>query len=336
MGYRQRLLYFVLCMIGGLALLTGCSLEDERDTCCSGAIIRFRYIEVGEDRFSNNIHSLRHFLYTGDGVFLREVPSNPYDMKNLYISNLEGGHYKLVTIGNATDDKTQLEGLEPFSSTIKDLKLRVRPKVTRDDVETTEYPNADNLFWNEGDFRVSPDTIEVVYTGALSNIHCHLSIRVYWHTMPRYDGLYVMRLTNVPTAYTLDPEKEHMKLLYKNYVPDDYYDKDVRLTFPGYEPETGTHSIGVYLFNLELKGEFVTLRYNYNQIPTFQLFHEGRAVTKPIDLMRAFRSWHWNPDEQTVQEYRIQMEIYDDGHIVVSHWLDSNVVDWQDGGRITN
>lgn len=328
-----------LCLFAMLLVEGGCSIEDNRDRCPLSAIIRFRCIELGEDCFSSNIHSIRHFLFTDNGTFIREVESNPNDMKTLLIYDIPAGDYNMVTIANATEDRFKIDGLSPNESSLRDLKASVVSGLTRADMNNDNRPdlqNADELFWNEGSFSIPQDTVGVIYTGDLSNIHCHLRVRVFWHTMPKYDGMYTMRLRNVPTAYTLDPAREYMTLVQKNGAVNDYYEKDIRLTFPGYEDEVGNHSLGAYLFNLELQGEFVTLRYTYDMIPVFQLLHNGEPVTKEIDLKRAFRAWHWNPDANIKQEYRIQMEIYDDGHVVVSQWLEGNVADWQDGGRISN
>ena len=101
----------------------------------------------------------------------------------------------------------------------------------------------------------------------------------------------------------------------------------------------------------ELRGEFVTMRYTAEHIPVFRLWFGDKAVTEPIDLRRAFRTWGWNPDAAAVQEYRIQLTLsnaidearqgygkkiittrYADGSVEVRPWIDADVEDWQDGG----
>ena len=82
----------------------------------------------------------------------------------------------------------------------------------------------------------------------------------------------------------------------------------------------------------ELRGEFVTMRYTAEHIPVFRLWFGDKAVTEPIDLRRAFRTWGWNPDAAAVQEYRIQLTLFADGSVEVRPWIDADVEDWQDGG----
>ena len=81
-----------------------------------------------------------------------------------------------------------------------------------------------------------------------------------------------------------------------------------------------------------MRGEFVTLRYTADQIPVFRLWFGDKAVTEPIDLRRAFRTWGWNPDAAAVQEYRIPLTLFADGSVGVRPWIDADVEDWQDGG----
>ena len=101
---------------------------------------------------------------------------------------------------------------------------------------------------------------------------------------------------------------------------------------PAGNGKLATHVERTPLKAQELRGEFVTMRYTAEHIPVFRLWFGDKAVTEPIDLRRAFRTWGWNPDAAAVQEYRIQLTLFADGSVEVRPWIDADVEDWQDGG----
>ena len=179
-----------------------------------------------------------------------------------------------------------------------------------------EYLDADELYW--GVCRMHVDgSRQQTFTTYMNNIHCHLHVKVMWHNMPEDVGAYRMEIGQVPVGYSLCPDRCHT-------VGDKL--------IPAGNGKLATHVERTPLKAQELRGEFVTMRYTAEHIPVFRLWFGDKAVTEPIDLRRAFRTWGWNPDAAAVQEYRIQLTLFADGSVEVRPWIDADVEDWQDGG----
>lgn len=156
-----------------------------------------------------------------------------------------------------------------------------------------EYLDADELYW--GVCRMHVDgSRQQTFTTYMNNIHCHLHVKVMWHNMPEDVGAYRMEIGQVPVGYSLCPDRCHT-------VGDKL--------IPAGNGKLATHVERTPLKAQELRGEFVTMRYTAEHIPVFRLWFGDKAVTEPIDLRRAFRTWGWNPDAAAVQEYRIQLTL---------------------------
>lgn len=273
---------------------------------------------------------MHHFLFDGEGKFMYEVPQNSATPQVVRLNGLSIGEYTMITVGNATAANTQLTPLTPGESNLQTMLLSLANMQPDED-----HANNDQLFWNARRFTVERNK-EHRYVCDLSNVHCHLFVRVYWNNLPPHNGGdYTMRLEEVPVEYSLDPLREHMRLviLDEESVKGNTSTRHrVIHTFPGLTGKLGKHFVRVPLYNFELQGELITLRYTNNRIPVFRLWHGDKPVTKPIDLKKAFSAWGWFPDEHHEQIYRIEMEIFDDGKIVVNQWADATVLDWKDGG----
>ena len=164
MGYR-------LLIFGLMAtLLTSCSLYDERDECCAQVTLHFQEMVSGRDCFSNDIYSLRHFLYDADGQFIKEVFSDRDDMQNLRLNELQDGNYTIVTLANSSEEHTLIE---PAVSLEK-----MRTSLIGEN-EDGSFQNADQLYWNIQNVLVVRE-LQQHYKCDLSNIHCHLHVFVKW------------------------------------------------------------------------------------------------------------------------------------------------------------
>lgn len=307
-----------------LLLLLSCTtgvLSDEE--CCSRATIHYRYVRYAEDEYPTFVHAMRHFLFSEEGVFEREIPSNPNDPQNLHLIGTEDRKYTIVTVGNLGDDplgkNALITRLEKGKTRLEDFRLWL--------YETKEYRrNTEELFWNFKKVELR-DTNPPHYICDLANIHCHLFFYVSWVDAPTKDGTYRIDLTGLSESYSLDPAKSNLSLSV-------YQPKEVVHDFPLHGNELTNHRQEVNLFNHTLTGEFITLRYREDRIPTIQVFHGEEEITMPIDLGRSFAQWGWNPDRRSEQIYRIEIKIKNKDDVTVQPWYDATVNDWVNGGSI--
>ena len=312
-----------LLILGLLAtLLTSCSLDDDRDECC-GIRIHFDYFETGEDLFKQEIRFMRHFLFDGYGLFIKELSSN-YD-QDIVLMDLEEGDYRLITIANSTD-RTWLTDMQEKITTLEEFQLRINTlQQTREDDDETEetdgetdvnYGNADQLCYGNVTFTVG-DEISQQLTSVLSNIHCHLHVFVYWKKQLPYGGQYTLKAYNVPSGYQLG----------------DTYDLADQV-FPKETDTLVVHDKSEFPVNFELEFEIISMRYTNEVIPVLQLFHDDEPITRLVQLKRAFDWWGWYPSTTLVQDYWLQMEIDVDGTVRLNRWGRGRVLDWINGGTI--
>lgn len=333
--YKRIRNVLVCCfvLISVLLLLTffwGCSLDDDRDLCCEEVILDYRYVRQETDEYKAFVQVMRHFLFDERGKFLREIPFNHAAPQQIRLLKLPIGTYTVVTIGNATTSHTRLTEPVIGVTDLNDFRLAVA-NVQNDG----SFANGDQLFWSTRTF-VSEENKRHRYLCDLSNIHCHLFVRVFWHVLPTRDGTYTLQLDGVPLGYRLHPAQAQSMIIRDADPQSGMHPTPNRVihTFPPMGSNFGRYRTKVPLYNLELQSEFITLRYTNTKIPIFQLFWEGEAISPIIDLARAFASWGWRPDEHPEQIYRIEMEILEDGRVVVNQWADASVLDWQDGGLV--
>lgn len=307
---RKRLHTWHILLAMAIALLSGvgCAIDDDRDVCCGNICMETKYLPYGVEELTTYIHSLRHFVFDQDGVFLCEVPAGR-DLQTTRFS-LPTGSYTMLTIGNSE----QLLNFHAEDHTLNSLEVELT-----NTTPSGKYRNADELYWGVCSMEVD-ETKRNTFVTYMNNIHSHLHIKVLWNNMPEDVGDYRMELQQVPIGYTLGP--------------DGYYTVGDKI-IPLNNDTLATYVRRTPLKAQELQDEFITVRYTRNHIPVFQLWFGDKAVTQPIDLSRAFNTWGWNPEATAVQEYRIQLTLFADGSVEVRPWIDADVEDWQDGGTFS-
>lgn len=295
--------------------LTACDVEDERDLCCERVVMEYRYLEEGQEQFRENIHTLRHFLFDAHERFLREIP--PGDNLQLQsLNGLEAGSYTMVTVGNAAN-ATQLQ-TPSKGSTQDSFMLHVRD---------VNGGNADPLYYGIKRFTLSAANIrnEQRFITYMANVHCKLRVTVKWQNLPPVltkEPCYRIRLENGAANYELNGEKGYI-LGEKQFPYSPLWDRE--------------HRMDCALDGLQLKADFVSLRYTNNQLPILHILcREGNeyiAQTPPMELKKAFTAWGYRPSDIERQEYKIVVTIYIDGHTGVKIEAEAGVADWVNGGN---
>lgn len=315
-------MYHVVVSLSFTVIMSGCTLDDDRDLCCPEPLtMQYIFSPHGTDVFHDNIFLLRHFLFDADGQFITELQQGE-EMQHQRL-DLDAGIYTMVAIGNMSDVTTHEHGeeklLEQFL--LRHTSLNAKNKMT--------YANSDELFWGVKRFAIDSDGMgtemsdsRIGYTTnrlvtEMSNIHCHLNVTVEWVNRPPYIGNYEMELSGVHTQYSLDPN-------------------NTTLTADGFVVPAGknpqTHRLDVPLRQLELRAEFVTLRYTDTTIPTLSIRFGGESVIPDIDLGKAFRTWGWRPSATHVQEYNILVRVINENRVDLLPLVEGSVADWVNGG----
>lgn len=324
----------ILSFLFVILAVFSCDISDERDLCCERLTLHYRYVQREmQDDFSQHIDHMRHFLFDDLGRFIKELPPSSKGRQDVRLIKMPVGTYTVITVANATVGRTQLSELMKPWSTLADFRLAITHLESKKIVDASNvHGNGDELFWNSRTFTVRSNRSQYIICD-LSNIHCHLGVKVKWNTVPKMDGDYTIRLTQVPTDYVLSPSlADTIRRHSGEPLSAESSPKHVIYTFPKHAGSLGVHEITVPLYNLELEGVFTTLRYSNTHIPTLQIFHGDVAITKPINLGRAFRAWNWLPSSNPEQDYRIELTLYDDGRVLVNQWAETTVLDWIDGG----
>lgn len=315
--------FVIIMSLSVMMLCFGCSVDDERDLCCrSGSMMRYVYRPHGSDEFDRHVRSLRHFLFDSSGMFLKEVEAGT-DPRRQELS-LEAGRYTMVTIGNMKDGGRVNHEENPELSGLR---------LTAGDgaMQSEQTDNNDELFWGLRHFDIDADGM-ITDSGPdrrwddynapateMSNIHCHLNVRLEWNGQPEGPGEYEVELSGVPTGYTLDPESA---------------EKAGGFLVPA-TAGTGVHRRWVPLSGYELNVEFITLRLCDDIIPTLRIYYGARQISPDIDLKQAFRKWGWYPSRIHVQEYSILVRLYGDRRAEVTPVIDGSVSDWINGGTFS-
>lgn len=330
------LLVAIATLVGGgllLLLLSSCSTLDERDECCEEVRLVYRYVRTQNDEYQDFIQSQRHFLFDGRGFFLREVPSDPGVPWRVTLQRLEAGDYTMVTVGNATEGYTDLTTLRSGESSLSDLRLALYARVPGGQA----FREAEELFWNSRAFHVEPKGRHR-YICDMVNIHCHLEVKVMWQGLPPAgSSTYTLQLSYLTPGNTL--------------MVNDAYTLHIAGEVPRERPLQSTPSFVMHQFPVvvsppsavvmreaslrgnELYTSAITLRYLDDRIPVLQLIHDGKELfNKPIDLHPLFMKWGWLPNQADEQIYPIELEILENGIVVVRPWVQTGVLDWADGG----
>ena len=324
-----------LLIFGLLAtLLTGCSLYDERDECC-GVTFHFRYLETGQDVFYDHIRSMRHFLFDGDRMFLREITDTDGNRtdEDLFAEDIKNGFYTMVSVANTTEAHTAITSLQSGVHRLEDFNLYLMNGETRTRANGY-YDNADELLYNARRFEVT-ETERDFYFMDFSNVHCHLHVHLYWHKLTDYRGNFTMKLYGVPADFPLSPDS---MMRVKTPTDDESLipskGNSVQLV-PKKMMGTVDHQIEVMPYNFKLMGEFITHRRTNEQIPVLQVFNGKKEVTRRIILSEVLKAWNIKPDSDPLQDYWLDIEVYPDGSSHVSRYVTGKVNDWIDGGTVT-
>lgn len=323
MGNFTSKCHLTLLTLVVILLMEGCSLLSDDLRKCYEVTLEYRYVPATEDEYPRYINGMRHFLFNGEGTYLRELPQNPSTPQQVHIKGLEKGHYTVVTLGNCTTENTFIKLLAFQQTKLRDFVLQLKRRASQQEA----YANAEELFWNTQSFEITGKGAQHIVCD-LANIHCHLFFEVSWQSVPPADGKYQIELGNLTEAYALDPSKSSLSI-------EVNAKKGVVHTFPRHEEKTHWMYQEVALFYHRLIGEFISLRYTNDRIPTLQVKKDGVAITKRLDLASAFHAFGWIPDQRAEQIYRIQIRINDDGSVTIRPWYDGSVEDWQVGGTVS-
>ncbi len=330
--YRSTLwgIHSLLVTLTLSLLLSGCSTDDDRDICCEELRIDFRYSRGAKDIFPEHIHSLRHLLFDDAGRFVREIPAVPGNLQRLRISRMEAGHYTLVTLGNVSET-TRLSSLISGVSTLEELELHTQHP--RSDGSEND---ADPLYWGMLSFTVERNKVHR-YLCDMSNIHCRLVVTVRWRdTQPSGTDPFTLQIREVPGRYALsDVRSSYEYVAGDRQTPVSSAERVVH-RFPFvYEDRTLLiHRKDAPRLAGRVRTELRTLRYTDHRIPLLQVYRNGTPIMKEIDLAKPFALWGWKVNSNIEQVYEIEVELHDDGTVVVRPAAQTNVLDWVDGGSV--
>lgn len=315
-----------------LVLVTSCTLTDERDVCCEGVTLLYRYVRTTFDEYRIFIKSERHFLFDGEGRFLREVYGSKRNPQRLIIRGLSSGNYTVVTVANATEGYTQLSPLQIGVSKLSDFKLSLG-KQEADGV----FAQAEELFWNSRTFHVERGKSSF-HICDMANLHCHLFLKISWEDLPpKGSSLYQIELSHLAPGYTLSVDDRYSLAVAGVFPKTEGHESTQAFVwheFPHFtSPDDAVVRVEETLQGQELYPELISFRYRDDAIPTLQIRHEGIPLfNKPIVLGPIFLDWGWMPNKSHEQIYRLDLYIKKDGNVVIKPWFSGSVEDWQDGG----
>lgn len=330
-----RWLLWSVAVVGGIALfllLTSCSTLDERDECCEEIRLIYRYIPGLEDEYPDHIREIHHYLFDGEGRYVRELRQTSPHSQLVVLRSLEVGKYTVLTLANQSDRFSNFPKLVEGETRLSDLSLTALYDTYR------EPKDGDPLYWNIREI-VSERFAHTTYYCDLSNIHCHLLVRVVWGDIfPPGEGDYRLELDLLPETYDLHRPVRNGIYTWQGPGADPAVSGSSKgrsyHEFPTNQGASGRIVVPVTLFGHELRHTFCSLRYTEEQIPTLRIYYNGKLYRKELDLTRFFRDQGLKPDQDPVQDYKIVVQINKD-NILIFLWTGSRVVDWQDGGSIT-
>lgn len=289
-------------------LLAACQKELVYEDYGEVKEVKLSYTEPSTLQYHQDIDSIRWLLFDGEGRFYQELHMDHCQRQYFDRSDLPDGDYTVVCLANATDRSF----LDNSALTLDSLTLWADTR--RDD---GSYDNIDCLFWTMQRFRMG-DGIHVVEC-PMVDIHCHLHVRLWWRGVPtRTDGAYTLRLFDVPLSCKAGTMAYNIG----------------GLPHPDLGETLGEHRIAVEPYNFIISGEFVTMRWTDDYMPSLQLWCGDEPATPLIDLYQVFSEWHWSPDHTIAQDYWLNIEVGLDGSVEVSVGGKGRIVDWQDGGVI--
>ncbi len=306
---NKHILLYIHLIIVSLWVLTSCSLEDERDLCCSRNIMHYTFFYAGEDKFNEVVSTMEYFLFDEHGSFINKLNSYKNNLSYVSLDSLSPGKYTLIGLANR-DNTISLEekpeaGLQRFSLTVN--------KWTQGQ---QTFESAPPIYWSSTDFEIKHGE-QNTFKSSMNHIHSSLRIRIEWESIPPFSDGYYFTLTGVGHSVAMNANGAQQ------------YDG---FTFPKVKYAKGTAYVKATLRQMTLEERIISLRYTNDHIPIFRLWHKDTPITPPIDLSRAFKQWKWFPDKATIQDYGIRMLIRSNGKIEVHQEMGTNVNDWIDGG----
>lgn len=311
--------------------LSSCSTDDYRDECCDNLIINFRYSKGGNDVFTDNIHSMTHYLFNSSGilenVFIGGTANN---LQRLVINNLFVGKYSLISLGNL-GASTNLSNIKRGLTNKSDFLLGLNS--SRSD---GFMGNGDMLYWGVLDFEVKKSK-SLRYLCDMSNIHCIMNITVKWRDeAPNGDDSYILELQDVPGEYSLDNDNAYKIHLSGDNSSNVSAQDRVIHSFPKVNEVSNivSHRLEAKYIAGSVKSRFISLRYTKNRIPILRIYHKGMALTNGLALSKVFYTWKWETDANIEQVYNIDVEILGDGSVMISPGANASVKDWIDGGSV--
>ena len=330
-----RWLLWSIAVVGGIGLFllfTSCSTLDERDECCEEIRLIYRYIPGLEDEYPDHIREIHHYLFDGEGLYVRELRQTSPHSQQVVLRSLAVGKYTVLTLANRSDRFSNFPKLVEGETRLSDLSLTALYDTYR------EPKDGDPLYWNIREV-VSERFAHTTYYCDLSNIHCHLLVRVVWGDIfPPGEGDYRLELDLLPETYDLHRPVRNGLYTWQGPGVDPALSGSSKERsyheFPTNRGASGRIVAPVTLFGHELRHTFRSLRYTEEQIPTLRIYYNGQLYRKELDLTRFFRDQGLKPDHDPVQDYKIVVQINKD-NILIFLRTGSRVVDWQDGGSIS-
>ena len=320
---------------GLFLLLTSCSTLDERDECCEEIRLVYRYIPGQVDEYPDHIREIHHYLFDGEGRYVRELRQTSPHSQQVVLRSLAVGKYTVLTLANRSDRFSNFPEMVEGETRLSDISLTALYSTYG------EQTDGDPLYWNLREIEsrhLGRDT----YYCDISNIHCLLLVRVVWGDIfPPGNGAYKIELDKLPETYDLHrPVRNGLSTwqrkgtsapggLSEGSTADRSWQE-----FPTNQGASGRVAAPVALLGHELSYRFCTLRYTQEQIPTLRIYYDGKLYRKELDLTRFFLDQGLEPDQDPVQDYKIVVQI-NKRDIKIYLWTGSRVVDWQDGGQIS-
>ena len=320
--------YRLILVLSALLFLSGCSVDDSRDECCSLTRIEFRYFMGGNDLFSRYIFSIHHYIFDNNGLLIDDISVKNSGMQVLY-PNLPAGKYKIVSIGNL--ESKELADVRLYSTIISNAELQINTLM-----ECGNYNNIDRIYYGSRDFEIF-ETLPSHYIVDMSNDHAILKVKVRWKNNPSLDeGPYQFILKNVAKKSWFPPYSQYLVYCSPNEDASLFESTGNRYvhSFPLLNKTNMiNHRRDAMLNNMqEIECEFISMRYNWDAMPSISVYINGKNIINDIDLSRIAFEFGWAIDDNIQQDYGLLLEI--DGDIIRFMPLEAGTKDWYDGGEI--
>ncbi|MDH6306156.1 hypothetical protein M2459_002870 [Parabacteroides sp. PF5-5] len=302
-------------------LLPGCmhdSLEE-----CHGIRVSYRYFRdgAGNNLLGNYIRTTEVFIFDYDGKLLPDYPINglPSELE------LPIGNYTIVVWGNR-------------AASIPGGNMSKSGMLLKTKDGETEIKNAgDRLYYGYRSFSVGENGMTHINVDMV-HAHAVMSLTIRWKSNPPENtGDFYLSLQEAPPASSFLPGTISKGLKWDVYSPgtDTYPQADLssvsyfpkaidNMTGPVYRQDTHIN------VDKNVKATFITFRYSNTSPLILSLYGGGRLLMKEIALERFFRESGINLENNTRQEFDLDVLI--DGDKVEVSLAGEN--DWDEGGVV--